>query len=80
MGAFVVLFVCLYSAYVSEDSTAAIWISEALPCFYSWDVAWKFGHMHTRLKMTCILDGRWYVSDPFSSLVMWGTHNELSEG
>jgi hypothetical protein len=33
--------------------------------------------MTTRLKMTCILDGRWYVSDPFSSLVMWGTHNEL---
>jgi hypothetical protein len=23
-----------------------IWISEALPCFYSWDVAWKIGHMH----------------------------------
>jgi hypothetical protein len=67
---------CLYSAYVQEDSTATIWISEALPCFYSWDVAWKIGHMHDYK----VEDDRWDVSDPFSSLVMWGTHNELPEG
>ncbi len=46
MGSFVVRFVCLYSAYVQEDSAAAIWISEALLGFYSWDVASKIGHMH----------------------------------
>lgn len=49
-------------------STVGMWHGKLVTC------------MTTRLKMTCILGGRWYVSDPFSSLVMWGTHNELPEG